>query len=65
MIKQVLNMMRARCHAVYLVGEHGTATFYAVCEFINMHHLLIFFSLVLLLGLVLVGVDRLLTLAGM
>jgi hypothetical protein len=32
MFKQALVLARTRCLALYTVGEHGTAFFYAVCE---------------------------------
>ena len=67
MFKQVFVLLRMRCTAIYTVGEHGTAFFYAVCELPERiahmlwgEYLLYGFSILLLVGVMLIGVDKLL-----
>jgi hypothetical protein len=71
MFKQVLFLLRARCTLVYTVGEHGTAFFYAVCELPEHiarlmwgEYMLYGFSIVLLIGVIFVAVDKLLNYLG-
>ena len=71
MFKQVLFLVRSRCLALYTVGEHGTAFFYAVCELPERiarmlwgEYLLYGFSIILLIGVVLVAIDKALNYFG-
>jgi hypothetical protein len=63
-IAKTMKFCRKQCHAVYLISEHATAVMYAVCEFTDLHIMLIFASIVLLLGIILIVTDKVLTLAG-
>jgi hypothetical protein len=72
MLKQALILIRSRCLILYTAGEHGTAFFYAFCELperivhaVMADYMLYGFSIVLLIGVLLVALDKALNYFGL
>lgn len=64
-LKKGMQLCRKQATTVYTAGEHGTAFMYAVCEFTDLHLMLIGASVVLLIGIILIVLDKVLDLVGM
>jgi hypothetical protein len=71
MLKRLFILIRNRCVTFYTVGEHGTAFWYAVCELperivhaIMADYMLYGFSIILLVGVLLIGLDKVLKYFG-
>lgn len=56
--------IRLKARPVYSLSEHGCAISYAICEFAQLHALLYFFSIVLLVAVALLGVQQVLVYFG-
>jgi hypothetical protein len=63
--KREITFVRGQCRNIYTLGEHSTACLYAVCEFTDLHILLIAASAILIIGIILILIDQMLTALGL